>query len=66
MKKALSMALTAAMMMVMCVTAFAAGADAAELPSELPTVDTGWLNTIIDFFADLLRTLGEIIGIIFK
>ena len=25
-----------------------------------------WLNTIIDFFADLLRTLGEIIGIIFK
>lgn len=66
MKKALSMALTVAMMMVMCVTAFAAGADAEELPSQLPSVDTGWLNTIIDFFADLLRILGEIIGIIFK
>lgn len=66
MKKVLSMALTVAMMMVMCVTAFAASADALELPSELPAVDTGWLNTIIDFFADLLRTLGEIIGIIFK
>jgi len=66
MKKALSMALTVAMMMVMCVTAFAASADALELPSELPAVDTGWLNTIIDFFANILRALGEIIGIIFK
>ncbi len=66
MKKVFSMALTVAMMMVMCVTAFAAGADAVELPSELPTVDTSVINTIIDFFADILRTLGEIIGVIFK
>lgn len=66
MKKVLSMALTVAMMMVMCVTAFAAGADALELPSELPSVDTSFLNTIIDFFANILRALGEIIGVIFQ
>lgn len=64
MKKALSMALTAAMMMVMCVTAFAA--DDVELPTQLPDVATGWLNTIIDFFAELLRMLGELAGVVFK
>lgn len=66
MKKAFSMALTVAMMMVMCVTAFAASADALELPNQLPTVELSFFDTIIDFVADILRAIGEFIGVIFQ
>lgn len=61
MKKTLSMALAVAMMFVMGITVFAA-----DLPTELPTVETGFLTSIIDFFADILRAIGEFIGVIFK
>lgn len=60
------MALTVVMMLAMCVTAFAASADALELPSELPTDSLDFISVIIDFIAGILRALGEIIGVIFQ
>ena len=46
---------------------FAAGsADALELPNQLPTVELSFFDTIIDFVADILRAIGEFIGVIFQ
>jgi hypothetical protein len=61
MKKTLSMALTVVMMFVMGITVFAA-----ELPGSLPTDTPGAFDSIIDFFADILRWFGDIIAVIFK
>lgn len=61
MKKTLSMVLTVAMMFLMGVTVFAA-----DLPVELPDVEVSFFDTIIDFFAGILRAIGEFIGVIFK
>ncbi len=61
MKKTLSMVLTAVMMFVLSVTVFAE-----DLPTELPPASVGVIDTIINFFADILRALGEIIGYVFK
>ena len=59
MKKAFTMALTAAMIFVMGVTAFA-------LPDALEPDTVGGLDTIINFFAGILRWFGDIIAVIFK
>ena len=61
MKKTLSMALAVAMMFLMGITVFAA-----DLPVELPTVELSFFDTIIDFFANMLREIGAIIGVIFQ
>ena len=61
MKKAFSMALTVAMMFVLGVTVFAA-----DLPTELPTETPDFLTSIVDFFANILRAFGELIGKIFQ
>ena len=59
MKKALTMALTAAMVLVMGVTAFA-------LPDAVEPDNVGILDTIINFVTGIFRVVGEFIGIIFK
>ena len=59
MKKAFTMALTAAMIFVMGVTAFA-------LPDSFEPEKIGALDMVINFFAEILRWFGEIIGYIFK
>jgi hypothetical protein len=65
MKKTLSMALTMVMMFAMCVTVFAAEGEM-QLPDKLPIPEIGLFNVIIDFFAEVMRTIGEFIGTIFK
>lgn len=59
MKKAFTMALTAAMVLVMGVTAFA-------LPDAVEPDKLGILDTIINFVTGIFRMVGELIGIIFK
>ena len=59
MKKAFTMALTAAMVFVMGVTAFA-------LPESFEPETVGGIDVIINFFAEIFRIFGEIIGFVFK
>lgn len=59
MKKAFTMALTAAMVLVMGVTAFA-------LPDAVEPDNVGILDAIINFVTGIFRMVGELIGIIFK
>lgn len=59
MKKAFTMALTAAMVLVMGVTAFA-------LPDVVEPDNVGIIDTIINFITEIFRMVGEFIGIIFK
>ena len=59
MKKAFTMALTAAMIFVMGVTAFA-------LPGAVEPEEIGGFDAIINFVAGILRWFGDIIAVIFK
>ncbi len=62
MKKTITLAITAAMMLVMGITCFAAPT----VPDIIPDGGLTMLDTILDIFREILGIIGTIAGMLFK